>query len=68
LCRAEKNLEHLGTLRTEMQINPWAEHVRPHARTTKAEAGLAECVWSMHAGDQEPVVGHCPRPSGNRPR
>jgi Transmembrane secretion effector len=58
LYRVEESLEHPGTFRTEMQVNSWAEHGRQHARTTKAEAELAERVWSMHAGDQEPVVRH----------
>ena len=57
-----------GTFRTEMQVNSWAEHVRQHARTTKAEAALAERVWSMHAGDQPPVVRHyLPAERGSTP-
>jgi MFS family permease len=66
--RVEESLEHPGTFRTEMQVNSWAEHVRQHARTTKAEAALAERVWSMHAGDQQPVVGHyLPAERGSTP-
>jgi len=66
--RVEESLEHPGTFRTEMQVNSWAEHVRQHARTTKAEAALAERVWSMHAGDQQPVVRHyLPAERGSTP-
>jgi hypothetical protein len=56
--RIEEKLEHPGTFRTEMRVSSWAEHLRQHARMTKAETEIAERVWSMHAGDEEPVVGH----------
>jgi hypothetical protein len=58
LFRIDENLEHPGTFRTEMQIGSWAEHLRQHTRMTKEETELAEQVWAMHAGDEEPVVRH----------
>jgi MFS family permease len=58
LYRIEENLEHPGTFRTEMMVSSWAAHLRQHGRTTKAEAEIAERIWAMHAGDQEPVVRH----------
>src|SRR6201981_2316219 len=58
LFRFDENLEHPGTFRTEMLVSSWAEHLRQHARMTKAETDLLERVWSIHAGDQEPVVRH----------
>ena len=58
LFRFDENLEHPGTFRTEMLVSSWAEHLRQHARMTKAEIDLIERVWAMHAGDQEPVVRH----------
>jgi len=58
LFRIDENLEHPGTFRTEMLVGSWAEHLRQHARMTKAETELAERVWAMHAGDGEPVVRH----------
>jgi MFS family permease len=58
LFRVEENLEHPGTFRTEMMVSSWAEHVRQHGRTTKAEVEIAERVLAMHAGDQEPVIRH----------
>jgi len=58
LFRVDENLEHPGTFRTEMLVSSWAEHLRQHARMTKAETDLIERVWAMHAGDQEPVVRH----------
>jgi Transmembrane secretion effector len=58
LFRFDENLEHPGTFRTEMLVSSWAEHLRQHARMTKAETDLLERVWAIHAGDQEPVVRH----------
>jgi MFS family permease len=58
LFRFDENLEHPGTFRTEMLVSSWAEHLRQHARMTKAETDLIERVWAMHADDQEPVVRH----------
>ncbi len=58
LYRVEESLENPGTFRTEMIVASWAEHVRQHARTTKAETEIAERAWSLHAGDKEPVVRH----------
>lgn len=58
LYRVEENLEHPGTFRTEMMVSSWAEHLRQHSRTTKAEVELAERVLGMHAGEQEAVVRH----------
>jgi MFS family permease len=58
LFRFDENLEHPGTFRTEMLVSSWVEHLRQHARMTKAETDLIERVWAMHAGDQEPVVRH----------
>jgi predicted MFS family arabinose efflux permease len=58
LFRFDENLEHPGTFRTEMLVSSWAEHLRQHARMTKAETDLLERAWAMHAGDQEPVVRH----------
>jgi hypothetical protein len=58
LYRVDENLENPGTFRTEMLVASWAEHVRQHARTTKAEAEIAERAWRLHAGEDEPVVRH----------
>jgi predicted MFS family arabinose efflux permease len=58
LFRIEENLEDPGTFRTEMLVHSWAEHMRQHARMTKAEAELAERIWKMHAGEGEPIVRH----------
>jgi hypothetical protein len=51
-------LEHPGTFRTEMRVNSWAEHLRQHARMTKAETEIARRVRAMHSGEQELVVRH----------
>jgi MFS family permease len=56
--RVDEILERPGTFRTEMRVNSWAEHLRQHARTTRAETELAERVWNMHAGDHSPLVSH----------
>jgi hypothetical protein len=58
LYRVEESLENPGTFRTEMLVASWAEHVRQHGRTTKAETEIAERAWSLHAGEKEPVVRH----------
>jgi MFS family permease len=58
LYRVEENLEHPGTFRTEMMVSSWAEHLRQHSRTTKAEVELAERLLAMHAGDQPLVIRH----------
>ncbi len=58
LYRVEENLENPGTFRTEMLVASWAEHVRQHSRTTKAEVAIAERAWGLHAGEDEPVVRH----------
>ena len=58
LYRVDEILERPGTFRTEMRVSSWAEHLRQHTRTTKAETELAERVWAMHSGEQEPVVRH----------
>jgi MFS family permease len=58
LFRVGENLEHPGTFRTEMLLSSWAEHLRQFERMTKAETELVERVWAMHAGDEDPVVGH----------
>jgi len=58
LFRVGENLEHPGTFRTEMLVSSWAEHLRQFERITKAETELVERVWAMHAGDEDPVVGH----------
>jgi len=58
LYRIEENLEHPGTFRTEMMVSSWAEHVRQHGRTTKAEVELAERLLALHAGDQAPIIRH----------
>ena len=56
--RVDENLENPGTFRTEMLVASWAEHVRQHSRTTKAETELAERAWRLHAGADEPLVRH----------
>jgi MFS family permease len=58
LYRVDEILEHPGTFRTEMRVNSWAEHLRQHARMTKAETELAQRVRAMHWGEQELVVRH----------
>lgn len=58
LYRVDESLENPGTFRTEMLVASWAEHVRQHTRTTKAEVEIAERAWRLHAGDEEPVVRH----------
>jgi MFS family permease len=58
LFRVDENLEHPGTFRTEMLVASWAEHVRQHSRTTRAETEIAERAWALHSGENEPVVRH----------
>jgi MFS family permease len=58
LFRIDENLEHPGTIRTEMLVGSWVEHLRQLARMTKAETEILDRVLAMHAGDQEPVVRH----------
>jgi transmembrane secretion effector len=58
LYRVDESLENPGTFRTEMLVASWADHVRQHTRTTKAEVEIAERAWNLHAGDQEPIVRH----------
>jgi MFS family permease len=58
LFRVDEILERPGTFRTEMRVSSWAQHLRQHRRTTRAETELAERIWRMHAGEQEPVVSH----------
>src|SRR5580704_9510272 len=58
LYRVDENLETPGTFRTEMLVASWADHVRQHSRTTKAETELAERAWNLHAGEGEPIVRH----------
>jgi hypothetical protein len=58
LYRVDEILERPGTFRVEMRVSSWAEHLRQHTRTTRAETELAERMWAMHSGDQEPVVCH----------
>jgi MFS family permease len=58
LYRVDENLENPGTFRTEMLVASWADHVRQHSRTTKAETELAERAWNLHAGEGEPIVRH----------
>jgi len=58
LYRVDESLEHPGTFRTEMLVASWAEHVRQHSRTTKAEAEIAARAWALHAGEDEPIVRH----------
>jgi transmembrane secretion effector len=58
LFRVDENLEHPGTFRTEMRVSSWSEHLRQHARMTKAEIDFIERVRAIHAGDQEPLVRH----------
>ena len=56
--RVDEILERPGTFRMEMRVSSWGEHLRQHTRTTKAETELAERVWKMHAGEQDPLVSH----------
>jgi MFS family permease len=58
LYRVDENLENPGTFRTEMLVASWAEHMRQHSRTTKAEAEIATRAWALHAGGDEPIVRH----------
>jgi len=58
LYRVDEILERPGTFRTEMRVSSWAEHLRQHTRTTRADTELAERVWNMHAGGQPPLVSH----------
>jgi MFS family permease len=58
IYRVDENLENPGTFRTEMLVASWAEHMRQHSRTTKAEAEIARRAWALHAGQDEPVVRH----------
>jgi MFS family permease len=58
LYRIDEILERPGTFRTEMRVSSWAEHLRQHSRTTRADTELAERIWNMHAGDQPPLVSH----------
>jgi hypothetical protein len=56
--RVDENLQRPETFRTKMLVGSWAAHLRQHAHMTKAETEVAQRVWAMHAGDQEPVVRH----------
>jgi MFS family permease len=58
LYSVDEILERPGTFRTEMRVSSWAEHLRQHSRTTRADTELAERVWNMHAGDQPPLISH----------
>jgi hypothetical protein len=58
LYRVDEILERPGTFRTEMRVSSWAEHLRQHTRTTRADTELADRLWNMHAGDQPPLVSH----------
>jgi MFS family permease len=58
LYRVDEILERPGTFRTEMRVSSWAEHLRQHTRTTRAETELAQRVWDMHSGEAAPVVSH----------
>jgi MFS family permease len=58
LYRIDEILERPGTFRTEMRVSSWAEHLRQHSRTTRADTEIAERIWNMHAGDQPPLVSH----------
>src|SRR5262245_35179560 len=48
LYRVDEILERPGTFRTEMRVSSWAEHLRQHTRTTKADTELADRLWNMH--------------------
>jgi MFS family permease len=58
LYKVDENLENPGTFRTEMVVASWADHMKQHGRTTKSEVEIAERAWSLHAGEDEPVVRH----------
>ena len=58
LYRIDEILERPGTFRAEMRVSSWAEHLRQHSRTTRADTEIAERIWNMHAGDQPPLVSH----------
>jgi MFS family permease len=61
LYHVDESLENPGTFRVEQVVSSWAEHLRQHARATKAESEILQRVWRMdvrHVGDGRPVAHH----------
>jgi Transmembrane secretion effector len=61
LYHVDESLENPGTFRVEQVVSSWAEHLRQHARATKAENEILQRAWGMdvrHVGDGRPVAHH----------
>ena len=43
----DESLENPGTFRVEQLVSSWAEHLRQHARVTKAESEILQRAWEM---------------------
>ena len=57
----DESLENPGTFRVEQLVSSWAEHLRQHARVTKAESEILQRAWEMdvrHLRDARPVAHH----------
>ena len=57
----DESLENPGTFRVEQLVSSWAEHLRQHARVTKAESEILQRAWEMdvrHLPDARPVAHH----------
>jgi hypothetical protein len=50
LFNIDENLEYPGTLRTEMLLSSWAEHLLQLSRMTKSESEIYHSALAMHAG------------------
>jgi hypothetical protein len=58
LFNIDENLEYPGTLRTEMLLSSWAEHLLQLSRMTKPESEIYHSTLAMHAGGETPIVRH----------
>jgi MFS family permease len=57
----DESLENPGTFRVEQLVSSWAEHLRQHARVTKAESEILQRAWEMdvrHLRDARPIAHH----------
>jgi len=57
----DESLENPGTFRVEQHVSSWAEHLRQHARVTKAESVILQRAWGLdirHVRQARPVEHH----------
>lgn len=57
-CRVDESLDRSGMFRLEYQVSTWAEHLRHRMRMTVDETEVYKKAWSLHIGEEEPVVRH----------